>query len=210
MSGLREKKKLIARQKLIDAASVEFARVGYANALMATISNNAGYGNGTVYNYFPSKFDLLLAVVKDAMSRLVKEIRRETAEIDDPVARLKRGLEVDFKFMLENEALSKVIIREGMAAEPQKQVDYEQAIAPISELVVEMLEEGKRRGRFRSDLDSYWANIVLQGIVSYLLMATWTLGKPHLNREQHAGGSLGDTELAELTIDCFIDGVMAR
>jgi len=76
MSGLREKKKQVARQKLIDSASVEFAEVGYSSALMATISNNAGYGNGTVYNYFPSKFDLLLAVVKDAMSRLVEQAER--------------------------------------------------------------------------------------------------------------------------------------
>lgn len=210
MTGLREKKKQITRQKLIDAASVEFAEVGYANALMATISNNAGYGNGTVYNYFPSKFDLLLAVARDAMSRLVEEIGKETAGIDDPVARLKRGLEVDFKFMLENEALSKVIIREGFAAEPQKQVDYEEAIAPISDFVVELLEEGKRRGQFRSDLDSYWATLVLQGIVAYLLIATWTVGNPQLNHTTHVASKLTHKELADLTIKCFIEGTLAK
>jgi len=100
-----------------------------------------GFGNGTVYNYFPSKFDLLLAVVNDAMSRLVEEIRRNITTIANPLEQLKRGLEVDFKFMLDNESLSKVIIREGFAAEPGKQVAYEEAVSPISELVIELLEE---------------------------------------------------------------------
>jgi len=177
---------------------------------MARISNNAGFGNGTVYNYFPSKFDLLLAVVNDAMSRLVEEIRRNITTIANPLEQLKRGLEVDFKFMLDNESLSKVIIREGFAAEPGKQVAYEEAVSPISELVIELLEEGKRRGIFRNDLDSYWATIVLQGIVAYLLMTTWTIGDPLLNRKKPAIPKLSHKQMANLAMKCFVEGVLAR
>jgi len=77
MQKSREKKKIITRQKLVEAASREFAEVGYARANISTISEKAGFAKGTVYNYFRSKYNLLLAVVEHAMDLLVEQIRWE-------------------------------------------------------------------------------------------------------------------------------------
>ena len=51
------------RQRLLKAAAVEFARAGYAGANINTISSAAGFAKGTIYNYFPSKQALLLALI---------------------------------------------------------------------------------------------------------------------------------------------------
>ena len=50
------------RLRLLEAAAEEFARVGYSDANINTISTSAGFAKGTVYNYFSSKRALLLAV----------------------------------------------------------------------------------------------------------------------------------------------------
>lgn len=198
--SLREQKKQTTQQKLVDAASVEFAEVGYAKAHMARISTRAGYGKGTVYNYFPSKYDLLLAVVEHAMRLLTDEIRNEIGDISDPVAKMKRALEVDFCFMVENEALSKVIIREGFAADPQRQVEFLEALAPISELFFELLSEGTKASRFRIDVDSDLTTLVAQGIVGYLLLARWTLQDERMSHEK----------LADTMMKCFVEGILTR
>ncbi len=200
MAKIRDKKKQLARERLVEAASAEFAECGYARAHMDRISTNAGFGKGTVYNYFPSKYDLLLAVAEHAMERLTREIRKETAGISDPVEKMRRGLEVDFGFMVRNEALSKIIIREGFAADPQRQKEFLTALAPIYGLVVEMLEEGKRAGRFREDVDSDLATFVSEGIVGYMLLARWTLEDARLTPDR----------LADITMKCFIEGILKR
>jgi TetR/AcrR family fatty acid metabolism transcriptional regulator len=200
LMGKREEKKLRSREKLIEAASAEFAEHGYARAHMDRISMSAGFGRGTIYNYFPSKYELLLAVVEHAMELLTAAIREETRKIADPVERMRRGLEVDFQFMIENEALSKVIIREGFAADPRRQTEFLTALAPISNLVVELLEEGKEAGKYRKDIEFDLATLVSQGIVGYMLLARWTLDDPRLTARR----------LADLTMKCFIEGIMAR
>jgi AcrR family transcriptional regulator len=50
------------RQRLLDAAVLEFARVGYVGASINRISKAAGFAQGTIYNYFPSKCALMVAV----------------------------------------------------------------------------------------------------------------------------------------------------
>jgi len=200
MASTREQKKEITRQKLIEAASIEFAEVGFARANVSRISENAGFAAGTVYNYFRSKHDLLLQVVEHAMEGLTETIRSHISDLDDPVEKAKCAMREDFRFMEQNEALSKVIVREGFAADPLKQKEFLAALSPASTIFVEILEQGKREGRFRSDLDSVWATVLAEGMVAYMLLARWVLDSSELTYD----------EMAELTIQCFIEGILAK
>jgi len=196
----REEKKRITRERLIEAASAEFAESGYARANVTRISERAGFGKGTVYNYFSSKYDLLLAVVEHAMELLLVEIEHEIANIDDPVARIKRAIEMDFAFMHRNEALSKVFVREGFAADPQRQKEFIMALSPASEFFIELLDEGKRAGVVRDDIDSVWSAMLADGMVAYMLLSKWALEGADISYEQ----------MADLTVKVFVEGVVAR
>jgi AcrR family transcriptional regulator len=63
MTGLRERQKAGRRRDILDAAAMLFRRDGFAAASIEQIADRAGLSAGTVYNYFPSKGDLLLALV---------------------------------------------------------------------------------------------------------------------------------------------------
>ena len=57
----RERKRL----RLLDIAASEFARVGFDQANINTISERAGFGKGTVYLYTASKEQLFLDVLQE-------------------------------------------------------------------------------------------------------------------------------------------------
>lgn len=64
----QEKKEQIAklrRQQILDAAFDVFSEKGFAMATTAEIARTAGVAEGTIYNYFPSKRELLIAVVQN-------------------------------------------------------------------------------------------------------------------------------------------------
>lgn len=63
MTGLRERQKAGRRRDILDAAATLFKRDGFAAAGIEQIAERAQLSAGTVYNYFPSKGDLLLALV---------------------------------------------------------------------------------------------------------------------------------------------------
>ena len=61
-----DKRELIANQKrrqILNAARDVFSRKGFSAATTAEIAQNAGVAEGTIYNYFESKRDLLISLV---------------------------------------------------------------------------------------------------------------------------------------------------
>jgi AcrR family transcriptional regulator len=63
MAGLRERQKAGRREGILKAAAVLFRRDGFAATSIEQIAELAELSAGTVYNYFASKGDLLLALV---------------------------------------------------------------------------------------------------------------------------------------------------
>ena len=53
------------RQLLLEASAGEFARHGFDGANVNRIARAAGFSIGTVYNYFPSKQELMLAFIDE-------------------------------------------------------------------------------------------------------------------------------------------------
>lgn len=60
MIGRREKKKKIAREKILKAAMDIFEHKGFEKASISEIAEKADLGVGTVYNYFKSKDEIFI------------------------------------------------------------------------------------------------------------------------------------------------------
>jgi len=67
----RERNKLEKRARLIAAAGGLFSRKGFAATTTAEIAQRAGVGAGTLFLYFPSKDDLLVAIFREQMDAVV-------------------------------------------------------------------------------------------------------------------------------------------
>lgn len=67
MTGLREQKKSERRERIFSAAVDLFNKKGFSNTSMQDIAEKASLAVGTLYNYFPSKNDLLLDIMQEEM-----------------------------------------------------------------------------------------------------------------------------------------------
>ena len=72
--NLREKKKLQARQNILDAAAYEFTNRGFINTSVSNIMNRANLGVGTFYNYFDSKEEVLMNLAKELFAEVEEKI----------------------------------------------------------------------------------------------------------------------------------------
>ncbi|MBR1396593.1 MAG: TetR/AcrR family transcriptional regulator [Selenomonadaceae bacterium] len=68
--SLRERKKLMSRQKILQTAAVLFKKHSFSEISIADIMKSANLGVGTFYNYFASKEELLLALLKDIAQKV--------------------------------------------------------------------------------------------------------------------------------------------
>jgi len=63
MTGLRERQKTTRHRDILAAAEYLFRRDGFRATSIEAIAARANLASGTLYNYFPSKGDILLALV---------------------------------------------------------------------------------------------------------------------------------------------------
>lgn len=73
-------------QTILDSAAALFAKVGYPNAKMQDIAHACGATKSMLYHYFPTKDDLLFAMLEEHLENLIASIE-ETAAQSEPAAR---------------------------------------------------------------------------------------------------------------------------
>lgn len=76
MAGkIRELKKNINRQKILSAAITQFKTRGFANTSVADIMENSKLGVGTFYNYFNSKEEVLMSIVRELFTEVEDRVK---------------------------------------------------------------------------------------------------------------------------------------
>lgn len=110
------------RQKLLAAAELEFGEKGFHAASVASITMRAGVGQGTFYNYFPSKEDALRELVRHMGRELRRSLSEATRGAKDrlEVERLgvraftdfSRGHQNLYRIVMESQFVDEAIYRE--------------------------------------------------------------------------------------------------
>ncbi|MEH0424287.1 TetR/AcrR family transcriptional regulator [Streptomyces sp. B21-083] len=95
------------KRRLLDAARAEFSSYGIAGARVNRIAERAGVNKERIYGHFDSKDGLFRAVVAEAMSELVREVRPGQGSIGDYVGRI-------FDYHRNDPTLLRLLMFEGL------------------------------------------------------------------------------------------------
>ena len=98
------------RQLLLQAAGEEFARQGYDGANVNRISRAAGFAKGTIYNYFPSKRALMLALIDEIAASHHQFVAEQVRQEEDPARRLERFFEAGAEWIVHHLPQGKVML----------------------------------------------------------------------------------------------------
>lgn len=75
-------------QAIMDCAAVLFAREGYPSAKMQDVAAACGATKSMLYHYFPAKDDLLFAMLKEHLERVLAGLEEALASAGNPRDRL--------------------------------------------------------------------------------------------------------------------------
>jgi AcrR family transcriptional regulator len=138
------------RQRLLDAATAEFAREGYSGANINRISKAAGFAKGTIYNYFPSKRALMLFLVDEIAASHHRFVAEQVWQEEDPVRRLQRFFEAGVDWIVDCLAQGKVMLAVLNGPDVEFKRCMAQGYQPMHQLLIEdILLPGMERGLFR-------------------------------------------------------------
>ncbi|WP_043310456.1 TetR/AcrR family transcriptional regulator [Pseudomonas sp. ML96] len=85
MSGLRQRQKEQRREAIVNAALELFEVQGFSSTTVEQVAVQAGVSTPTVFNYFGSKQDILLALMERADQQALSDARQQMPSFDNAV-----------------------------------------------------------------------------------------------------------------------------
>lgn len=153
------------RARILAAAGQVFAERG-ASASTEEVARRAGVAVGTVFRHFPTKDDLLRAIMKDLLQRLSGEASSLAAD-GDPATAL-----FTFFTRLVGQAAAKRTVIDLLAATGTA-IDITEPVAGLQREVAELLALAKRAGTVRDDVQIAEVTALLISTCQGALQARW-------------------------------------
>ncbi|GII81409.1 TetR family transcriptional regulator [Sphaerisporangium rufum] len=129
------------RERILGAAGAVFAEHGPA-ASTEQVAERAGVAIGTVFRHFPTKRDLLQAIMKDLLARLTAEATALAADGDPATA-----LFTFFARLVEQSANQKTVIES--LTETGTDLPMAGAVGPFRDQIATLLERAQAAGAVR-------------------------------------------------------------
>jgi len=150
------------RKLLLEAAAQEFARESYHGANTNRISKSAGFASGTIFNYFPTKKNLMLTLLAETAQNHYDFVVMAVKQADNPQTRLRVFFEAGFAFIAANLAPARVMVNTVYGADEEFKQHLYQGYQPMFQFVAaEIIEPGIEQSIFRSVDPVATANLLM-------------------------------------------------
>ena len=165
-SSIRQRRKDARPSELLDAALALFVEKGFAATKSEEVAARAGVSKGTLYLYFPSKEELLKAVIRHTLlADIARGAERLAQEENGPTGELLVELMTDWwvnVYESPSSAIFKLVMTEVRNFPDIGEFYLREVIEPGHQLIGGLVQRGIDRGEFRSvDVDSVVHSIVL-------------------------------------------------
>jgi AcrR family transcriptional regulator len=194
MAGRRESQKKEREARVLRAASVLFARRGFERTSMQDIARRSRLAVGTIYNYFRSKPEIILALVqRDTLAGLHAGEAVLKHPPRDPVAAVQDLLERAVEPFARHDRNLWRELTSAALKDPELTASFFAADVRLIALVAALLRELRARGDLREDLDPDRGAVCLYGIFFSWYMAHLTneaISHEMLRAELRAGVAL--------------------
>jgi AcrR family transcriptional regulator len=125
----------LRRMQILDAAARVFAEKGFRSAKVQEVARAAGVAHGTVYNYFPSKEELLLAL----LDRLNETEQRAAQLASVPDGNLAQVMRHRLRFLRQHRDLLLAVLPEVLSQPALRQQYLDRVVGPSFALAEEAL-----------------------------------------------------------------------
>ena len=111
-TGRRERKKLVDRESVFEAAARMFAELGFDEAGMAEIADAAGFSVGKLYTLFENKEALFTSLVQERLRQLEASSAQALDPAASPLRQLRQRCRAALDFYVGDPHFSRIFLHE--------------------------------------------------------------------------------------------------
>jgi len=162
------------RTRIIDAARTLFAEQGYQQTTIAEIAKMVGLSEGSLYEHFRGKEDLLLTIPDVWVTNAIKELELQLLGIQGAINKLRKFLWWYFHY-IESEPLTAKVVFLFLKTNPNfLQTNVYPNVRIFYSYLLKIFEEGRGSGEMREDLNPFVARAIFLGTIEHMVIR-WLL-----------------------------------
>jgi AcrR family transcriptional regulator len=129
------------RKQLLGAAREVFVAQGYHAAAMDEIAERAGVSKPVLYQHFPGKLELYLALLDESVAELVGAVSAALASTTENRQRVPATFRAFFEYVSGAGEAFRLVFESDLSNEPAVRARLDRAISECGEMVAEFIRE---------------------------------------------------------------------
>ncbi|MEI3612718.1 TetR/AcrR family transcriptional regulator [Pseudogracilibacillus sp. SO30301A] len=153
--------------EILTAARSVLAEKGFDATKVSEVVQKAGVAKGTFYLYFPSKLDLVIALVREMREKILLETEKVIGSQNSKQEELIQVIKVAFNVMENYNDVFPVFNAVSAFKTDQWKVEKEIRL-PYCNFLQNLIESGQESGEFRADLNTEIIASLIEGMVEHV------------------------------------------
>jgi AcrR family transcriptional regulator len=129
------------RAQLLESALEVFATQGYHAAAMDDIAAKAGVSKPVLYQHFPGKFELYLALLESACDTVIENTRAALRATQDNKLRVAGTMAAFYDYVTADTGAFRLVFESDVTSEPQVRAQVERVTTECAEAITEVIAE---------------------------------------------------------------------
>ncbi len=197
--GKRTSQGQAKRRLILKVATEVFAERSFNETTISQIAQKAKIAEGGIYVYFKNKEDLLFSIPEERMENFLSGLHEHLAGITGALPKLRKLIWYHLNFYEKNKDYVLILLQNIQQNPRFNSTRAYRLIREFAKLVAQTIEEGKKEGVIRPDIDSRLLRDAILGAIEHITIRGSILGKfPRI------------TDAAGAVYDFFVSGVQSQ
>jgi AcrR family transcriptional regulator len=129
------------RAQLLDSALEVFVAQGYHAAAMDDIAERAGVSKPVLYQHFPGKMELYLALLEQSTDKIIDATREALASTHDNKLRVLATMQAFYDFVANAQGEFRLVFESDLTNEPLVRAQVDRVTSACSEEIAKVIHE---------------------------------------------------------------------
>lgn len=186
-----KEKKNDKHQRIIQAATKIIAQKGFFQAKVSDIAREAKVADGTIYNYFENKDDILISLFEKQMQYILDYMEDQVSAEKDTKRKLEIFALVHLKFIEKNIDIAEIIQVEVRQSGRFMKEYKNKKFAEYLDIIGDIILEGQEKGIFKKEIIPAIAKRAFFGALDEI-SRVWVLSSNKRYDIETAAGQISD------------------
>ena len=187
------------RRLILKVATEVFAEKGFNESTISQIAKKAKIAEGGIYVYFKNKEDLLFSIPEERMEYFLSGLHEHLEGINGALPKLRKLIWYHLNFYEKNKDYVLILLQNIQQNPRFNSTRAYQLIREFARRVAQTIEEGKKEGVIRPDIDSKLLRDAILGSIEHVTIRGSILGRfPRV------------TDAAEPLYNFFVSGLQSQ